>query len=1426
MILHSVLIGLNFLEGTTIGFELLKSIQEQTSALASYALIVTDETDKCFKTVQKELLGIHSSISPIINRLEVCENNQQEHQMVIDNVSEDVSALTLKTTSAESRLQIGETKLEAIGTEVGETKKVLQNIESNSSKMSDKIDRQNEETRASLTEITENIDELRTDINKLKYNLYTRPEGKAYFYPPDRMTYFVGRKFELEQLQAKYLKKKNEQFTQVICGLGGCGKSTLAVEFSWQFQSLYPGGVFWISAESNEILDTSLSKLAIDVNCVGKDFQETLFGTLKWLSSLETKWLLVIDNVDSEDISGHMKELLLGAWKRGSKGHILVTSRREPKEVENSLLIDQEQCVYLDVLTRREGADFLAKRTGIDYSLEIDTIFDLVDELGGLPLALEQAGAFIKSKRCSFKQYMVRFLKQRQKLLNAMRVTIQGEIGKNRLAVSTTWGLNIEYIETQSEEEGLGTTAVNIMQIASFLYPDDIPIEILNVGLPNIEDKDINDTLQDDLGVKQVVEILTRFSLFQQIGEDTLSVHRLVQEVIREMLTPDKDKTMTILRNATRMINKALESSKSPFEVLSCNLNVKQTDPSLYIWSKLAANASSIKTHISKLPKDLIEATSFLLNLETANMFHASAVFHSIHQRHDEALAHQEQLLNIMTVIDIPQRKCNEYTFVKIPLLERERKLIHDCLSFKSIHNDKANESLISNIPEKLQKLGNEAYKKGRYHDAIHFYTEYVQSIPEENHEMKVLINRGTLYLKVKDCKRALEDAEYCISKEAGNWKGYVLKAQTIAKMVQNDELPPAFEMVGLASASIAAHLNEDCLVRYKMKINYPIVVFKVITCDDNLENCIVDLTDTPHTTLLLRRGHYKMKDPVITKKSFQIVGIEDGVTIRSEYINVTRLPDEAFVIKFKRENCIHAHFENVTFIPGSDQILVANRAIATFYKCKLSNGKQGCDDYPKCSGGKGCIGATPCVRNDEFTPEFANFATGQGGFPGICVTEGGRVIIDNCILDRCGGGGVLACGDDAILEIKHSTIENMRQMGIEARNGGRLIVEDNVITNNQFHGIAVGPRGFAVIRSNVIQGNGQEGIYSGGVLNDDNSPYGGIPRMTSKNASSAVIMDNIIIQNGLSGISLDGGSFEIKGNKIVDNWLWGMMIKSKSSLYLVGNDFFENKCGGIRIGVNYSASVIIDGNTLRDHSGPDIYADIGPSSLLIENYIRKAIPTMNRALAEEPMEYSRPPIITNRNFRRNNNRGVQHPNTAAEVFKACCYCLRSPNDLKKCSRCYIAAYCSQSCQRKHWKSHKYMCNVLQDNYTIKVEMKHTKPHNAKEKMFIWMYHDTVSGVKGGPLPDRKRTIRFIIKVMSGKEYGPFDPQKKLLLYDNSRAIEIVLISPELYHLVIECGVLVGRSISTKTMFCYASFQNNGEILHIHTDNLPPFQTW
>ena len=422
---------------------------------------------------------------------------------------------------------------------------------------------------------------------------------------------------------------------------------------------------------------------------------------------------------------------------------------------------------------------------------------------------------------------------------------------------------------------------------------------------------------------------------------------------------------------------------------------------------------------------------------------------------------------------------------------------------------------------------------------------------------------------------------------------------------------------------------------------------------------------------------------------------------------------------------------------------------------------------------------------------------------------------LESCILDRCGGGGVVSDGEGSLIEMNNCTVRHMRQMGIEARNGGAIKAMNCLLVENQFHGVAIGPRGIGHISGNTIEGNGQEGVWCGGIA----EPFG----WNSKGGSKSVIFDNVISHNGLSGLSFDGGTYEVKSNKTFENWLWSLMIKSKSSTYLLNNDIFENKCGGIRVGTNYSASVLIDGNTIRDHTGPGVYAINFDKQLTKENTV-----FMYSVNEDEIQPYSRRPIITSTNVIRNNDKGFQHPRNLFNVIKTCCCCHESSNSLKLCSKCKKATYCSKECQSRHWKRHRHLCKLLRDSYTVEIQMKDTLPHMDVDLNMVGIrqFDSSLVGIQEGPPPDRMSSKPFIVKIQTGKEYGYYDPYKKLMLYDRSVTLDIEFSSPVLYHIANECGVLAGTKWTTKKIFCWAYFKNRGFVLCIQTDNLPPFQTW
>ncbi|CAC5411598.1 unnamed protein product [Mytilus coruscus] len=1388
--------GFMFLQGYAVDLQVVTEIRQQTRALADYSLKMKSGFDSTFKEVHESLLKINEEITLACSRISSIESNQNKQETVIGNLNEGVSVLYDRTL-------------------------VIQRVQTQHGMMI-------KEHNSVMASINNNVEILKAEMNlrqKKNYMPMSRPSGKTFFYPPNRPESFVARETELDKIKDICICNSNRNHTLVICGLGGCGKTTLAIEFAWRSQQFYPAGVFWMSAETQDTLEDSLTTLAIEVNTTGKDFRVTFKKTLKWFSSLNDRWLLIVDNVDEECLSDNTKELLVGTWKRNTRGHFIITSRREPNEIEESMAVKFKDCISLNVFEAQEGLNFLKRRTGKRLDDENGTVITLVEELGGLPLALEQAAAHIKSIKCSFTDYVNKFEKKRLKLLKAAPSVMK--INKDRLAIATTWQLNIDYITRQSENEGLGSAAVTIMEIASFLFAEDIPKELINIGSPHVKDRDLVEVLEDEMGCRQIIEILTRFSLFQRVNDSSLSVHRLVQEVIRENIQGQR--RSLLLHHALRMLKKALDSNQSPMDILY-NDHLRKTERgSLVQWSKFAANTNAIKVYVFNLKKEENPEHQLFFDNEMLKVLQTTALYNSIHQRQAIALADQEQMVRIMTTLSVDTKSYNDLTRIKIPLLQNDRKTLLECLvSVIPVENEEILNSYSSVISraETFRSLGNEAFKEQRYQDAIRYYTEGIRSCPVENIDSRFFSNKSLSYIRIRDFEHAFLDANRCIEIEPDNWKGYSWKAYAVSGLIKAGLFPPTMQAMGLASACIASNKYPQCLLEYNMKICYPIIYYKIVERPECLRQEIMSLFDRPYTTLMLRKGRYVFNEPLITTKSIQVIGIEDGVEFDTGQIFQICCTPEMFTDDVEPEQTINTHFENINFVSGN-QITVNKNSVATFYKCSFGNGQKGCEAATKCTGNVGCINPEKCKQAYQESL-FVSWSVplGQAGYAGIGVYDSGIAYIDSCLLNRCGGGGVLSHGKGSLIDIRNCTVQKMRQMGIEARDGGAVKVTKNNILENQSHGIAIGPNGYGYIKENIIQENGAEGIWCGGILDSNESP-----QMNETGASRVVLIDNHIGQNGLSGVSCDGGFFEIKGNRIFSNHLWGMMVKTRSSAYILNNEIFDNKCGGIRIGHNYTASVIIDGNTIKDHIGPGIYTVNSADSLYNKLPMNKERFYVGDG---EILGYSQPPIITSTNFLRNNEKGMQHPNDVVRLVEACGYCRRVSQNLKACSKCKKATYCSKKCQTKHWLRHKHMCKLLNSSYVVKVLMSETEPNHLgapptqrDPRMFhTRTFNPKLKGILEGIPPDRKSCKRFIVKIQAGKEYGFNDPNQKLIVYDQTVTLDIQFANPTLYHLCMECGVLAGEKCTVKKIFCWASFKNNGKTLCFYIDNLPPFQTW
>ena len=1393
--------GHQFLSGSTLGLELLREIKTGLISLATYLLHIDtrlSDADSDLSKARDEVTRMSNNLLMTVARVETLEEGQRQIEASVGDISQ---------------------KQKVLQDAVEQSAKDQKNLATEITKLEEQFDLSKTEENETKQKLTKKVNKLTERVNNIEhYHLMSRPD-KIFFYTPDRITCFVGRKEELQNLEDGFCGEEFTSSVQVISGLGGSGKTTVAVEYSWLMQKYYTGGVFWIAAEDNMSLEESVGRLAVDAGTLGKNFKETFLLTLKWLGSLSSNWLLIVDNVDQEELTNEMKDLLIGTWKRNSKGHILVTTRREPSEVEDSLKIDPTKCVVLGPMTNMESIEFMLKRSGKTNSDE--SLESLVVELDGLPLAMEQAAAHVKTLKCSFEEYLERFRQKRLKL-SQKRITTTYPASKERLAVKTTWQINFDYICRQSEEEGLGKSVPFVMNMTAFFSADDIPEELLNKGAPEINDDDLKDAMADSMGVKQVIGILTRFSLFQRYREGSFQVHRLVQEVIRDNLTDVNDKA-NVIQGAIRMLNSALRNHISPENVLEVQRGVDTLRGGLHLWSKLGRTACSLRSHINSfVRKDGFEK-ELLWTFESLKIFQTAAIFHSIYHRQAEALSAQAEMLHMMTLSDLSVEQEKHLTSLKVPVHDIDRKKIQACIE-STTTLDTADETTVVD-PNTLRENGNKAYKANREHDAIQFYTAGIRSSKEGQIDARLYANRSLCFLRIHDYERALEDADSCISIDPSNWKAHLWRAYAIGNLIENGKRPMEMEATGLASASIAGYIHPQCKLEFRMKIFYPILVSRVVHDSATFLDEFSTLYNQPYTTLLLRNGRYNFGQ-VFATKTIQMIGIGDKVEIFTTSALPKLTPSRLNIqTNFTPEKHIKVHFENIHFVRGGGQIIACADTTVSFYRCKFSNGEEACDDFPSCKGGPGCKNSdrNGCLLKYKMFESTGrgtgHFQTGIGGISAVCAETGGQMVLERCVLDRC--GGALADGKGAVLKVTNSIIQNNRQSGLEAREDGELYAVDNIIQNNQTHGALIGPCGRAILKRNIISGNWREGIFSCELVENSSGVLETVKRGSK---SVAVFEENVISHNGLCGISLDGGTFIINGNKIFENWCWGVMAKTRASCNITNNDLYNNKCGGLRIGFNYSAVMYLDGNTIRDHTGPHLYTCLTPPAL--KEAMRKTPANVLHGfvLSDEMMQYTSPPIITNRNVFRQNDLRIQHPSKDLIVVNVCSFCHRTGKGLKKCASCKTALYCSKDCQTSHWKRHKHFCKLFKDSFTVQIIMKYTKPVAGISNVRI--FDPSLKGIKEGPKPNRKSTERFIVKIQSGLEYSVYDPQTELLLYDRSTDLDILLQSPQLYYLIMECGILSGSSFTTKKIFCWASFEKEGKILKVFTDSLPPFQTW
>ena len=310
--------------------------------------------------------------------------------------------------------------------------------------------------------------------------------------PPARV--FVGRAAALGLLGDALSQRGGAVVTQAVYGLGGVGKSELALHHAHARRGDYRV-VWWVPAAGPAQVEAGLAALAARLCpaiAVAGTTQDAAGWAMGWLQA-HSGWLLVLDNVeDPGDIGPLLGQL--------GSGHVVLTTRRD---------VDWQRLavpVRLDILDPGPAAQLITARTGHDTAADQEDAAAIAAELGYLPLALDQAAAYMTQARITPGSYLARLRQHPARMYAAAGTSDAGQ------TIARLWDITIEAIGDR------GPGAVWLLRVMAHYAPDAIPRLMVGGG-------------ERGEGIDESLGMLASYSMITLTAE-TVSIHRLVQAVV------------------------------------------------------------------------------------------------------------------------------------------------------------------------------------------------------------------------------------------------------------------------------------------------------------------------------------------------------------------------------------------------------------------------------------------------------------------------------------------------------------------------------------------------------------------------------------------------------------------------------------------------------------------------------------------------------------------------------------------------------------------------------------------------------------------------------------------------------------------------------------------------------------------------------